>query len=62
MTKNQVPMEVASEVAKCHPKFWGGIFDNLGERMERLQNSSWWLLFLSTVIFHPIFDKFNYIF
>ena len=30
--------------------------------MERLQNSGLWLLFLSTAIFHPIFDKFNYIF
>ena len=30
--------------------------------MEKLQNSGWWLLFLSTAIFHPIFGKFNYIF
>ena len=45
--KNQAP----TEVAKCHPGFWGGIFSNFGERMERLQNSGWWLLFLSTVIF-----------
>ena len=55
-------MEVASEVAKCHPEFWGGIFDNFGERIEMLQNSGWWLLFLSTAIFPPIFGKFNYIF
>ena len=55
-------MKVASEVAKCHLGFWGGIFGKFGERMERLQNSGWWLLFLSTAIFHPIFGKFNYIF
>ena len=30
--------------------------------MEGLQNSSWWLLFLSTAIFHSIFGLFNYIF
>ena len=55
-------MEVASEVEKCNLGFCGGIFCNFGERIERLQNSGWWLLFLSTAIFHPIFDKFNYIF
>ena len=55
-------MEVASEVAKCHTRFWGGIFDNFGEIIKRLQNNDWWLLFLSTAIFHPIFDKISYIF
>ena len=60
--QNQAPTEVASEEAKCHPGFWGGIFGNFGERIERLQNSGWWLLFLSMAIFHPIFGKFNYIF
>ena len=45
-----------------HPGFWGDIFDNFGERMERLQNSGWWLLLFSTAKFHPIFGKFNYIF
>ena len=55
-------MEVTSEVAKCHPRFWGGIFDNFEERIERLQNSGWWLLFLSMAIFYHIFGKFNYIF
>ena len=49
-------------MAKCHPGFWGGIFSNFGERMEGLQNSGWWLLFLSTAIFHSIFGLFNYIF
>ena len=24
-------------MVKCHPGFWGGIFSNFGERMERLQ-------------------------
>ena len=48
--------------AKMPSRVLGGIFDNFGERMERLQNSGWWLLYLSTAIFHPIFDKFNYIF
>ena len=59
--KTQAPTKVVSEVPKCHPGFWGGIFDNFRERIERLQNSGLWLLFLSTAIFHPIFDKFNYI-
>ena len=40
----------------------GGIFDNFVKRNERLQNSGWWLLFLSMAIFYPIFGKFNYIF
>ena len=62
MKKNKALMEVASEGAKCHPGFWGGIFCNFGERMERLQNNGWWQLFFSTVIFHPIFGKFNFIF
>ena len=39
LQKNQVPTEVASEVAKCHPGFWGGIFGNFGKRIEKLQNS-----------------------
>ena len=55
-------MKVTSNMAKCHPGFWGGIFDNFKKRMERLQNNDWWLLFLLTVIFHLIFGKFNYIF
>ena len=55
--KNQAPMEVAQKVAKCHPEFLGDIFDNFEEIIERLQNSHWWLLFLSTVIFHPNFYK-----
>ena len=38
------------------------IFDNFEERIERLQNSGWWLLFISMAIFHPIFCMFNYIF
>ena len=50
------------KVIKCHSGFWGDIFGNFEERIERLQNSDWWLRFLSTVIFHPIFGKFNYIF
>ena len=55
-------MNVTSEVVKYHPEFCGDIFSNFGERMKRLQNSGWWLLFLLTVIFHPIFGMFNYIF
>ena len=47
---------------KCHLGFWNDIFDNFEERIERLQNNGWWLLFLSIAISHPIFDKFNYIF
>ena len=47
---------------KYHSGFWGDIFGNFRERMERLQNNGWWLLYLLTVIFHPIFGKFNYIF
>ena len=43
-------------------KVLGYIFDNFIKIMEMLQNNGWWLLFLSTTIFHPIFDKFNYIF
>ena len=38
-------------MAKCHPEFWGGIFGNFEERIEGLQNSGWWLLFLLTAIF-----------
>ena len=38
--KNQALTEVASEVTKCHPAFWGDIFDNFREGMERLQNSN----------------------
>ena len=57
MIKNQVLMEVASDVAKCHPRFWGDIFGNFEERMEKLQNSRWGLLFLSRAIFHPKFYK-----
>ena len=34
----------------------------LRERIEGLQNSGWWLLFISTAIFHFIFGLFNYIF
>ena len=49
-------------MVKCHPVFWGGIFGNFGERMEGLQNSGWWLLIISTAIFHYIFGLFNYIF
>ena len=55
-------MKVVLEVVKCHSGFWGDIFGNFGKRIERLQNSGWWLLFLSTAIFYPMFDKFNYIF
>ena len=58
MIKNQAPIEVV----KYHPGFWGSIFDNFGEIMKMLQNSGWWLLFLLTIILHPIFGKFNYIF
>ena len=35
-------------MAKCYPEFWGGIFDNFREIIEKLQNSDWWLLFIST--------------
>ena len=49
-------------MVKYHSRFWDDIFDNFGERMEGLQNSGWWLLFLSTAIFHSIFSLFNYIF
>ena len=49
-------------MAKCHPGFWGGIFGTFGERMEELQNSGWWLLFISMAIFNSIFGLFNYIF
>ena len=62
MIKNQVPMNVVSEVVKCHSGFWDDIFNNFDERRKRLQNNGWWLLFLSTAIFHLIFRKFNYIF
>ena len=55
-------MEVILEVIKCNPGLWGDIFGNFREIMERLQNSGWWLLFLSMTIFYLIFDKFNYIF
>ena len=55
-------MEVASEVAKCHPRFLGDIFGNFGKRIERLQNSSWCYCSSQRVYFHSIFGKFNYIF
>ena len=49
-------------MAKYHPGFWDDIFDNFEEKIGRLQNNGWWLLYISTAIFHSIFDKFNYIF
>ena len=60
--RQKIKLQWISKVPKCHPGFLGGIFGNFGERMDKLQNSGWWLLYLSTAIFHPIFDKFNYIF
>ena len=37
-------MEVTSKVPKYHPGFWGGIFDNFEERIERLEQLQWELL------------------
>ena len=33
-------MKMVSEMVKCHPGFWGGIFGNFKKRIERLQNSN----------------------
>ena len=53
-------MEMALEVVKCHPRFWGTIFGNFGERIERIKIVVDGYCFgqqLSTTIFHFNFYK-----